>query len=293
VLYGAPAVLVPVKTQLHLSVLDERIEGTAIRELSPALQAGFNQELRRLEEYEDPQEGRRIRNVRVDDSEFHGIDSEGRRAKLGLGLSAAEVVGAIALRYEYAGLSWQAHRIEVMQAAIEAHRSVSGGGSGADIAACSVGRPLLFQVEAGQTRAEVIETTLQKPTLPLNAIWSRQTGDTRELVAQFTAWAESGGSAAEQKIAELFVTATALSRQWYGGDSDELLSGIDAFNNALRECTEAAGMAYMLPVHARYEEWARRHGGRAKPTGAGGGDMILLVGELPLAQLNVDVMKLG
>jgi mevalonate kinase len=52
-------------------------------------------------------------------------------------------------------------------------------------------------------------------------------------------------------------------------------------------------MAYMLPVHARYEEWARRHGGRAKPTGAGGGDMILLVGELPLAQLNVDVMKLG
>ena len=53
----------------------------------------------------------------------------------------------------------------------------------------------------------------------------------------------------------------------------------------MKEISKSAGISYFMPVHTQLDAWARRHGGRCKPTGAGGGDMVLMAGELPLDQL--------
>lgn len=59
----------------------------------------------------------------------------------------------------------------------------------------------------------------------------------------------------------------------------------DEFVSRMAEIATAAKLPWRLGVHEELDEWAREHGGRAKPTGAGGGDLVLLVGDLPLDEL--------
>ena len=60
----------------------------------------------------------------------------------------------------------------------------------------------------------------------------------------------------------------------------------------MQQIAEIAKMPYKLPIHHEVEEWARSNGGFAKPTGAGGGDMIMLVGDLPYDELELRIFKL-
>ncbi len=291
VLYGAPAVLLPVPRFLHVSA-GETDGGTPLAELPPALRAALSHPVKRLEELEA--EAPRMEFFSIDSSAFFS-DEPGAPQKLGLGLSAAECVAGIALRYEHCGLNWQAHRVEVARAAIAAHYGVSGGGSGADCAASAMGRPIVYRLseDGPQIGPGGGDGALPQPCLPLNCVWSRRSADTRTLLGQFEDWADSGGSETAELLRQLVARSTELAPLWFGTDSAALLSAFDSFCAAMAACAAAAGMAWKLPAHARMEEWARRHGGRAKPTGAGGGDMILLVGDLPLTQLGMDAIALG
>jgi mevalonate kinase len=135
VLYGATAALVPVPRRITLSSLEDPEPGSSLDALPPAARAAAMLPVKRLEEYEAL---RPLRGFAIDDSEFFAEGAAGQRAKLGLGLSAAEAVGVVALRYEHAGLNWQAHEVEVMRSALVAHRMAQGGGSGAVLDSCAL-----------------------------------------------------------------------------------------------------------------------------------------------------------
>jgi mevalonate kinase len=104
-------------------------------------------------------------------------------------------------------------------------------------------------------------------------------------VRRYCAWRDSRSSEAELLCARLRECSDELAQRWFSSHLSELIELIDEHAALMDEISAAAGLSYRMPAHARLEAWARRHGGRAKPTGAGGGDMVLLVGELPLQQL--------
>lgn len=321
VLYGGAAVLVHAPCRLHLEPsAEEPAQG-----YPPAAHAARRIRIRELEDHER-QHG--LPHFALNDNEFFAQNADGRRSKLGLGLSAAEAVGAVAMRYGAAGLDWTQHRAEVLQYALAAHRVVSGGGSGADVAACASAGPVECALEDGSLRVRPLagEAT---PAVPLALYWSGVAADTRQLVGIFQRWVSgaprdvdhpipgdddpyvlqqqsltetksaeasksrfTSGADSASLLRELVAFADALAPAWFDAPPGELLALLDRFEEAISACAVAAGLPYTLPVHSRLSAWARRHGGRAKPTGAGGGDMVLLVGELPLAQLQGLVLPL-
>jgi len=278
VLYGATAVLVPVPRHLTATAASAPPDTPS----SPVVQAARCLSIPDLRGYEA---AHGVPHVQTDDSAFFATDNEGHRAKLGLGLSAAEAVATIALRYACAGMDWQAERASVLEHAMAAHSQAQQGlGSGADVAACASGAPIRFRkASTGPAVAPIAPGELTHcPSLALH--WSGQAADTRALVRRFDDWA-AATTPAKPLLHQLVTTADALAPAWFSEPEPQLFALLDEFAVAIEACAEAAGIPYLLPAHARLASWAMRHGGRAKPTGAGGGDMVLLVGSLPLAQL--------
>ncbi|NIR65794.1 MAG: hypothetical protein GWN61_16235, partial [candidate division Zixibacteria bacterium] len=72
----------------------------------------------------------------------------------------------------------------------------------------------------------------------------------------------------------------------------DLFEKIDEFDSRLRKISEAANLSLFLPIHDEFKAWARNNGGRSKPTGAGGGDMILMIGDLPTSHLKRTLIPL-
>lgn len=277
VLHGAPAVLVPVERRLHVMKAERpsRDGDTLVVAAARALP---------IPALADHEADAGVPQVMIDRSEFCAPDAAGRSVKLGIGTSAAEAVGVIALRYECAGIPWLTHWREVAALAIEAHRAAQGGlGSGADVAACALGRPLRYQVSGERFSIEPLAAPPPDHWVPLNLAWTGKPADTRAMVTRFERW--SCCEEASEPLARLRGAAEQLAGAWFCVPQQELFEALDDFAETLQACTTAAGVEYQLPVHARLAAWARRHGGRAKPTGAGGGDMVLLIGDLPLEQL--------
>jgi mevalonate kinase len=224
----------------------------------------------------------------IDASEFHTVDAQGQRHKLGIGGSSAEAVGVVALRYACAGLDWHAMRDSVCRAALDAHERAQGGiGSGADVAACAYGIPLRFRRVLGEVELRPISPPPPAARVPLALVWSGVEADSRRQLERYLTWRSLAGH--EGRSAEHYLQREAdqLAALWFAAGQDELFAALDTFCQALAAIAEEAGLTWQLPVHARLDAWARRHGGRAKPTGAGAGDMVLLIGDLPLDKLGL------
>ncbi len=277
VLHGAPAVLLPVDRQLIVM----KAERAPRDGYAPAVAAARALPIPALADHE-AEAG--VPHVAIDRSEFLAADAAGRSLKLGIGLSAAEAAGVIALRYECAGVPWLMHWRAVAQLAIGAHREAQGGqGSGADVAACALGKPLRFEASGERFLIEPLGPPPAARWIPLNLAWTGRPADTRRLVERFELW--SCREEAADPLRRLCAAAGQLADAWFTADQQELFHALDDFHETLIACTTSAGVEYQLPAHTRLAAWARRHGGRAKPTGAGGGDMVLLIGDLPLEQL--------
>jgi phosphomevalonate kinase len=278
VLAGATAVLLPVPRYLKLARAAAEPEGG----YPPALAAARDIAVHELAEHE---QCHGLPHAAVDASAFYHINNLGERVKLGLGLSAAEAVGMLALRFHCAGRDWTAARQQIYAAAQAAHRTAqNGAGSGADIAACAWGRPLLFARPSPAQASILPLVDGARPTLPLHLYFSGSSADTRVLVAGFEQWRGDDPSSHE-KLSQLTAAAAELAPLWFDAEPAALRTALTRWDRELTLLLAGAQVSYRLPVHRRIEEWAQRYGGCAKPTGAGGGDMILLVGDMPVQRL--------
>ncbi len=166
--------------------------------------------------------------------------------KPGLGGSAAATVAAIVAGSERLSPG------QVFARALEVHRAVQGGGSGIDVAASAYGGILRF--EAGEV----------SPAAPVEpaVVFTGRAAASGPRVARGLAW---------PRRAEV----VRRSRELVEAFPAEPVRVLEEAGALLRSMSEAAGIDYWTAEIAALARLARAHGGAAKPSGAGGGDVVV------------------
>lgn len=285
VLHGGSAVLMPVPNYL---TVEESGKGES-KQFSPVVAKALEIPIDEIGEFE---KSNPIAGINIDDSRFYSENPKGKKIKLGLGLSAAEAVGVIALRFERAGFSWEENKEKVIRYAFKVHDQVQGGtGSGADIAACATGHPIKFRIKNNRMQIDPIDPDCAHNIPHLKLVWTGKAADTREYVKKFSAWLDHN-SGANILLEKLIDSSNVLADAWFVEPLDELLGKLDNFISLMHHISDIADLGIFLSIHDELSVWARQHKGRAKPTGAGGGDMILLIGELPIRDPHETIIPL-
>lgn len=194
--------------------------------------------------------------------------------KLGLGSSGAVAAGLVAaLVPEDADLSTATEGGDTnvdarLALALAAHTRFQGGlGSGADVIASSLGG--LVEVRAGVAPRRV--------AMPEGLRWAAlavgEPANTRTLVAAFRDWETSSleGSAMVSALAAL---ARAGIDALESGDIAEWCRAVRAYADHERAMTRA-GVPIVTPAVEACVQAAERAGWAAKPSGAGGGDVVV------------------
>lgn len=177
-------------------------------------------------------------------------------SKAGLGSSAAATVAAVVARRALEGLAHDPDTVRPIATAV--HRAVQGSGSGVDVAASCHGGVLRFTLDGSRT--------LPASNLAdrLSVVWSGRSADTGRRVERYRALADrawfTGASAA-------------LVDEW----ATDPIGAFAAATELLRELDRRADLGWWIPEYAPILARAADHGGAAKPSGAGGGDVVVAV----------------
>jgi mevalonate kinase len=279
VLYGGTAVLVPVPCYLEITEVLTQPEKPYTR----VIDAGLKYKIPEIAGYE-LKFG--LPHLQANPHQFYAESTDGESTKLGLGLSAAEAVGVVAIRYERAGLALYEHKVEIARHALNIHRiAQSGLGSGADVVLCAYREPIRFRSNSEGFHIELIRDSQPTNIIPISLVWTGQPADTRGLVKHFQTWVEKGGNKIKDIISSLVKISDELAKTWFISSEQHLFDLLDEFDTVMGDVARDAKLQYKPPVYEKLENWARGHGGYAKPAGAGGGDMILIIGDLPLHEL--------
>jgi mevalonate kinase len=204
-------------------------------------------------------------DITVDTNQFFLPLPEGGRGKAGYGSSAAVVAAILAASDRYSDPA------ACFLAAREVHFAAQGGvGSGIDIAAAVFGGTLAYRVSP-QPTAE----PLPLPSgLQVLAVWTGASASTPQLVGRVLEWKASSPSQFESLYLRLRDTAEAGIAAAKAGDLAALLDAVEDYGRRMSQLGRAAGAPIITPV---MESLFGRLAGRAacKPSGAGGGDIIL------------------
>lgn len=211
-------------------------------------------------------------------------------AKYGLGSSAAVTTAVIKVVLDYL-LTEEASSEMVFKLAAIAHLKVQGNGSGADVAASTFGgwieyssyqaEWLLEEIKKAKSLSRLIKRnwqyfkleTLKLPeNLSLCVGWTGQAASTSDYVEKIQQFKHKD----HQAYAEFMVqSSTAVQEILHGmkeGEIELINEGIQMNREALRRLGEQSGVELETPELAALCDLAEKHGGVAKPSGAGGGD---------------------
>jgi phosphomevalonate kinase len=204
-----------------------------------------------------------------------------RDQKLGLGSSAAILVASLAALElaDEPSLDDAALASRTFPAALNAHQAAQGGGSGIDVAASAFGGVLLFERSTAPEAVPRV-TTIELPAPLFIEVWSStETASTSGMLARVAAVRESRPSDYAAVMQRLTVAAMAASRATSGQ------AFVDACREQLAGLTdlgELAGAPIVTPGARAFHEMMAARGAVVLPSGAGGGDVVLLVSSAPL-----------
>ena len=196
-------------------------------------------------------------SIRIDTSSFHTAAGD----KLGLGSSAAVAVVASTLVLDTGDES-------VLSLAIEAHRAAAGGeGSGADVAAAYHGG-----VVAARRQPSPVEPLPSRiPGLTMSVLFAGKSAKTKDLVAaarKCSRW--SHWMTVLKPLAERGIDA------WCRGQTQLFTSIVDRYGRAMGGLGKDAGVSIVTDEIDAVIKLAAEGGGAAKPSGAGGGDVVVM-----------------
>jgi mevalonate kinase len=191
--------------------------------------------------------------------------------KRGLGSSAAAAAAAAGAASLAAGLdpADKATRALLAEAATEAHIAHQGGiGSGADVAACVHGGVIRFARGEGATAVE------PAAAIPWAVVEVGPGGASS--VEMVRAVMASDPRRRGRSMLELAEAASEAAAAYAIGRTTRFLQWIEAFRDACDRLGTDAGVPIVTAKDRRLAEIARRHGGAAKPSGAGGGELAIV-----------------
>jgi phosphomevalonate kinase len=189
--------------------------------------------------------------------------------KLGLGSSAAILVASL-------GVVWDAAEPAIAEAvfplALESHRVAQGGGSGVDVAAACFGGVLRCRLD-GELSVEphvVVEgLVFETWACPGDASTSAMLAEVRRL--------REGDEATYRRL--LSAASQGATQAVDARDPAAFIAALGAQYDALGALGRAAGIPIVTPQMATLDEVAKHEAARFGPSGAGGGDIALYVGQ--------------
>jgi phosphomevalonate kinase len=195
--------------------------------------------------------------------------------KLGLGSSAAAsaaVAGAILATHghDLKDASVQQHALKL---ALAGHKAIAPEGSGADVAASSLGGFVRFRLEHGEF-AEATRVNFPS-AIQARVVWTGKEARTSEFVRAVRAFEARDGQAYAQLRGELHDQAARFASAIAAGNVPEIIAATSAYGLAMGQLGRSAGVDIVTRELAQVAVLAGEHAGAAKPSGAGGGDVAI------------------
>ncbi|MBI4706001.1 MAG: hypothetical protein HY744_33325 [Deltaproteobacteria bacterium] len=199
----------------------------------------------------------------------------GAGRKLGLGSSAAILVASLGAVWLERGTAPAQLGKAVFVAALAAHRHAQGGGSGIDVAASCYGGVLCCEMEPRSGRLDVRPHGLP-PGLVCEVWAAPESAATRDMLAAVQRLRRARRALYRARIETAAEAARAAAQARRASD---LVGALDLQFQALAALGEAAGAAIAGPAYGELRALAAREGAAFGPSGAGGGDVSLFIGQ--------------
>lgn len=210
-------------------------------------------------------------------------DEAGR--KLGLGSSAAACVAAVGwhLAREGHDLRDPAVRARVADLARRGHRAAQGGGSGVDVIASARGGVVSVRFADGLDGAAEVRGCGALQGQHWAVLWSGASARTSEMITRAESLRARDGGAFAARMGAIGEAARAVRTALDGEDPAAMTEAVGAHGEAMRAFGEAIGAPVVTDALAALAGALRPLGAAVKPSGAGGGDVSLLVARDPEA----------
>jgi phosphomevalonate kinase len=207
------------------------------------------------------------------------ITAEG--AKLGLGSSAAVAVAlhtATRRLLEARELVGRVDDAAMLTEALDLHRRLQAGkGSGVDVGASFTGGLLRFERGAGDTAA--VHGLPWPRGLSLGVVWTGRAASTTGFLDRLQAARSARPGPVADALRRLHLGAGKAADAFEQADVTRILAEVDAYREALDGLGEAIGAEILSAPHRALADVARDSGAVYKPSGAGGGDVgVILAG---------------
>lgn len=189
--------------------------------------------------------------------------------KLGLGSSAAVTVAALATRID------PRERRTLFHAARRAHAAAQGGGSGIDVAASTYGGVLEYRQHDDEPIRRVWPSGLW-----LDVFFSGSSARTASLLSQVAALGAADPERHTAVLAEL-CAASVHAAQVFDAPAG-FVAAAQRFSRALGALGQAAGAPIVTPAFAELALAAEDEGAAFFGAGAGGGDVAVRLGTVPI-----------
>jgi phosphomevalonate kinase len=208
-----------------------------------------------------------------DEVDVQALHDEGGR-KLGLGSSAASMVASEAARGVARGEdpTLSITRTHLFRRVRAAHAAHQGGGSGVDVAAAVHGGVLRYSTDGDEVSIRPVEWPAGVVLISFFSGSSARTSDLRARVGALRSRAVLEGLHVASREAAAFVEQ---------GDGRGFIRAAREFGRALAALGRAADAPIVPPAFAELADLAEAEEGAFLPSGAGGGDVAVWLGETP------------
>jgi len=263
VLTGAPATSVAVDRH----VVARRVPGNVALEPTPFVTAAVKHVAAALDLPVSSFEPM-LAELAIDSSALYD-----RELKIGLGSSAAVTAAVVGLAVADAGRELPLARLfEITDAAHAEAQRVAG--SGIDVATSIYGGAIRFQREGSTPKVFPVSWPAG---LKLSFVFAGESASTPELVGKVKALAARDAARHQALIGALASLSIRFAEAIEAGELTSAIAAAAAWQPALAELGRAADAPLVTPIFEQLAEIASAHGAASKPSGAGGGDLAVLL----------------
>jgi phosphomevalonate kinase len=189
--------------------------------------------------------------------------------KVGLGSSAAVAAAVTGLLFELAGAPVSQRREDILGVATDAHRAAQGGkGSGADVAAAVHGGTIVFSMSGA------VEP-LSLGGIRIVTVWSGRSASTSEMIGKIWAFEKERPKAHQACFEGLSAGAADFAEACRRGTPRDIIDAAATYGKLMDALGRVSGVPVITKSLRRIMNLAGSHGGAAKPSGAGGGDIAV------------------